>query len=76
MNEVNAKPANHPSASYIPHDCHAWNIQHYHSSPDYSMATCGMCKRVTGFRWRSWWMRIRGLFTAEPILTKVIDPDP
>lgn len=64
------------TASYIPHDCHAWNIQHYYSSPDYHMAQCGICHHVTGFRWRSWWMRIRSLFTDEPIITKVVDPDP
>jgi hypothetical protein len=58
------------------HDCHAWNRQHYVSTPTYTAAVCGTCEAITGFLWRSWWMRVRSLFTASPILTKVIDPDP
>jgi predicted deacetylase len=57
---------NQATKAYAEHDCRAWNLQHYYSSPDYQMAQCGVCHRVTGFRWRSWWMRIRSLFTDQP----------
>jgi predicted deacetylase len=58
--------SNEACAAWPEHDCYAWNVQHYHSSPTYQMATCGVCNRVTGFRWRSWWMRLRSLFTGNP----------
>ena len=71
-----AASLNQASRAHAEHDCHAWNIQHYYSSPSYQMAQCGVCGQVTGFRWRSWWMRVRSLFTDNPMLTKIVDPDP
>jgi hypothetical protein len=71
-----SKQGMYPQAAYIPHDCNAWNRQHYHLNPNYRASTCGLCGAITGFQWRGWWRRIRSLFTPEPILTKIVDPDP
>jgi hypothetical protein len=76
MNETTTLKEQQAHAAYIPHDCNAWNIQHYHYNPNYRASTCGMCGAITGFQWRGWLRRIRSLFTPEPILTKIVDPDP
>lgn len=54
--------------AYPPHDCLAWNVQHYVSNAGYRMTVCGVCNRVNGFRWNSWPDRIRGLFTSVPVV--------
>ena len=71
--ELKAAPADQQACTYLPHDCYAWNAQVYCCSPTYQMSECRVCKRVTGFRWRSWWLRIRSLFTSEPTITKLVD---
>lgn len=60
-----AKPPNHQAAAYMEHDCLAWNTTHYVSSPNYHASVCGVCNKITGFRWRKIWPRIRSLFTSE-----------
>ncbi len=35
------------------HDCHAWNVQHWHTQADANWSSCGTCGRITGFRWKS-----------------------
>lgn len=58
-------------ATTPPHDCYAWNQQHYRLTPDYMCTECGMCGHITGFMWRSWWRRVRSLWTSEPVMTRV-----
>ena len=60
-------------AAYPEHDCFAWQRQHYHMHPDYVSSECGTCGRITGFKWRKIWPRIRSLFTSEP-LRKTVEP--
>jgi hypothetical protein len=55
------------AATYPKHNCFAWNVQHYHSRPDCVYSCCGICGRITGFRWRKMWHRIRSLFTDKQI---------
>jgi len=57
--------------SWPEHDCFAWQRQHYHMTPDYVSAECGTCRRITGFRWRKIWPRIRSLFTSNPLRSTV-----
>lgn len=60
MNETNRNASTYPQ-----HDCFARNQQHYLLTPDYHATECGMCGRITGFRWRRLSLRIRSLFTSE-----------
>ncbi len=58
----------HQSAKAYPeHDCFAWQSKHYNLTPNYTSATCGVCGKILGFKWRSKWQRVRSLFTDEPI---------
>jgi len=60
-----------PQAAMIaPHDCYAWQRQHYLSTPEYHATMCGSCGRITGFKWRKIWPRIRSLFTSVPVTAK------
>jgi hypothetical protein len=52
--------------SWPEHDCYAWNVQVYCSRPEYLCSECGVCRSVTGFRWRKWWRRLFSVFSAEP----------
>jgi hypothetical protein len=49
-----------------PHNCYAPNWQHYEFAREYVVARCGRCGRITGFKWRRVWARIRSLFTESP----------
>jgi hypothetical protein len=59
-------PQQEQAQAYPPHDCLAWQRQHYCSRPEYKSTECGTCGRVTGFQWRNWRKRIRSLFTSLP----------
>jgi hypothetical protein len=52
-------------ASDPEHDCYLWNHQITHCTPEYVSNECGMCGKITGFRWRKWSKRIRSLFTSN-----------
>ena len=54
-------------ATYPEHLCTAWNTTHYLSAPEYTASQCGICGRITGFRWRRWHMRLFGLFSSQAI---------
>lgn len=41
------------------HSCYKWNHQHYISTPDYTATQCGLCGRITDFKWRSRWRRFK-----------------
>lgn len=56
--------------TYLPHDCFAWNIRHYHSQPDAQYQSCGYCKRILYFRYRSFWRNFLILFGIEPRTTE------
>lgn len=59
------------ASTYPLHDCFVWNRKHYRLTPDYVLSQCGTCGRITGFRWRSWRLRLRSLFTSEPYKSTV-----
>jgi hypothetical protein len=59
------------TAQNIAHDCYAWQRQQYCSSVDAHYSMCGTCGRITGFRWKKIWPRIRSLFTSNPLKSTI-----
>jgi hypothetical protein len=54
------------AATHPKHCCYAWNLQHFVSTPEYLSSECGVCGRITGFKWRKIWRRLLSLLTSEP----------
>lgn len=64
---TNEASAQNCAAAYPEHDCFAWQRQCYCSDLLSQHSECGTCGRITGFRWKKVWPRIRSLFTSEPL---------
>jgi hypothetical protein len=64
MKEENKKSSQMGGAArtYLPHNCFAWNTEHWHSNKDHTYISCGYCGRITHFAFRSFWLRLRFLF--------------
>lgn len=50
------------ASTYPEHNCYAWNHQHWHNQSDAIYQTCGICNKITHFRWKSIWTHLRFIF--------------
>lgn len=48
MDAVGGQETKHPE-----HDCEDWVKNTWHNTEEYNMITCGICKKITKFRWKS-----------------------
>ncbi len=49
-------------STYPKHNCYEWTSEIWNNQPDASYITCGTCNRITHFRFKSIWKRIKFLF--------------
>jgi hypothetical protein len=65
-------PPSECAATYPEHSCYWWNCTHYVSAPEYTASQCGVCGKITGFKWRKKRKRLVSLFTSAPLFRKEI----
>jgi hypothetical protein len=56
---------NNQPEQYIPHDCFNWRTIHHHLSENYTYETCGYCDKIIGFRYKSFWKRLKEAFYSK-----------
>lgn len=39
--------------AWAPHDCKAWNYEHWRNQSECVMTYCGICDKTTHFKWKS-----------------------
>lgn len=66
MDKMDKPATNQGEAStYIEHDCYERHTEHWHNQRNATYLTCGICGRMLGFRYKSFWKRLRNFFTTK-----------
>ena len=55
--ETQGKPS-----TYAPHECYDYRSEIWHNHKEYNYISCGICGRITHFRWKKWLMRLKMYF--------------
>lgn len=47
---------------YPSHNCQNSTNEHWHNQHNACYVSCGVCGKITGFHYKSFWKRLRALF--------------
>lgn len=51
--------------TFPPHECKDYLSEVWHNQPDATYTSCGICNKITAFRYKSFWRRLKSVLVRE-----------